>query len=177
MHKLDVEIIVAVDEDGGFGKDGKIPWHYSEDLKHFKEVTTGHVCIMGRKTYEDMLEMRKARDAKKENPPAIDAILPNRESFVVTRSNMDTPGATKARNLTEAIGHVMRDDPRKIFIIGGWRMYVEGLTWASRVHLTLVPGRFDCDKFFPVSVLNKNFKIIDGKQEGDLKFVTYARVR
>ena len=68
MHKLDVEIIVAVDEDGGFGKDGKIPWHYSEDLKHFKEVTTGHVCIMGRKTYEDMLEMRKARDAKRRIP-------------------------------------------------------------------------------------------------------------
>ena len=92
-----LSIIVAVDESGGFGKGGKIPWNIPEDMKHFQEVTKGGVCIMGRKTYEDMLAMttiRKEKEAAKEtgSPPTtselqrtITEILPGRTSFVVTR--------------------------------------------------------------------------------------------
>lgn len=54
-------IIVAVDCEGGFGKEGKIPWFLPEDFEHFKNMTTGHVCVMGRRTYEEMLETRKRK--------------------------------------------------------------------------------------------------------------------
>ena len=181
MHRENVhplEIIVAVDEEGGFGKDGKIPWHYSEDLKHFKDTTTGHVCIMGRKTYEDMLAMRKDMDAKKKKRgAAIDEILPNRQSFVVTsNAKFKAPGATVVRNLREAVNSLAANDKRKVFVIGGERMYIEALTSTTFIHMTMVPGSHACDKFFPIKVLNK-FQIKSGKKEGELKFITYERVR
>jgi dihydrofolate reductase len=69
-----VNIIVAVDDAGGFGKDGKIPWHFPEDFKRFKEITKDSVCVMGRNTYEDMLEMVKSR--KKDPNVKIETILP-----------------------------------------------------------------------------------------------------
>ena len=52
---------------GGFGKDGKIPWSIPEDLDHFKEITTGHICVMGRRTYTDMLAMRLGAGKPAEN--------------------------------------------------------------------------------------------------------------
>lgn len=178
MYKSDLEIVVAVDEDGGFGKDGKIPWYYPEDLKHFKEITTGHVCIMGRKTYTDMLEMRRERDKKKKKPTEIKEILPNRQSFVVTSDpDLETPGASKVKSIREAVTSLSIDDPRKIFVIGGERMYREALSWTTKIHLTLVPGTHECDKHFPVDVLHTKFLIIRGDVEGDLKYITYERVQ
>lgn len=177
IHKA-LDIIVAIDEDGGFGKDGKIPWYFPEDLKHFKEITTGNICIMGRKTYEDMLEMRKERDAKKENPPPIDDILPNRTSYVITRnSDLETPGATKAARISEAMQLIPEGDTRNIFVIGGEKMFIEALPFTRRVHITLIPGRFNCDKRFPVNILSTKFKIAKGEVDGDLKFITYLRIK
>lgn len=171
-----LSIILAVDEHGGFGKDGKIPWYFPEDLKHFKEVTTGHVCVMGRKTYEDMLEMRKERDAKKKTKKKIKEILPNRKSFVVTSNpEFEAPGATVVKSLREAVQSLEPNE--HVFVIGGYRMFIEALSWADTVHLTVVKGTYDCDRFFPVEVLNKGYRIIDGTQTDDLYFVTYQRTR
>lgn len=178
MYKHEVEIVIAVDEHGGFGKDGKIPWYYPEDLKRFKKITTGHVCVMGRRTYVDMLEMRKERDAKKKKKVAIKEILPNRECFVVTSNkDLETPGATKVTSIRDAFNQLSIDDPRKIFIIGGERMYREALSMTTKVHLTMVPGVHDCDKFFPVEVLTKRFLILGGEVENELKYLTYERVK
>lgn len=170
----ELEIIVAVDETGGFGKDGKIPWHFTEDLKHFKELTTGNICIMGRKTYEDILEMKKARNTIDD----IKEILPNRTSFVITgRTDITTPGATKAKSLSDVMMQIPPNDPRRVFVIGGERLFIEALASTVKIHLTLIPGVYHCDKRFPVKVLTNRFKITAGEKKDNLQFLTYTRIK
>jgi len=163
-------IIVAVDESGGFGKDGKIPWHSKEDFAHFKEVTKGHPCVMGRKTYEDMLAMKKDKDNIKE-------ILPGRQSFVVTSNNeFEAPGATVVNGLRAAVQSLDGNDHRPVFVLGGEKLFIEALAWTETIHMTIMDGDYDCDRFFPIKTLEK-FAIVDGKLGDGLKFVTYKRRR
>jgi dihydrofolate reductase len=166
-----IALIVAVDEVGGFGKEGKIPWHFPEDLSFFKKQTSGNVCVMGRKTYQDLLNYRK-----KDNKP-IDKILPNRESFVVTRnSNFNAPGATVVRSVREALDSLDFQDNRNIYLIGGEKIYISGLSLADKIYMTLIPGNYNCDRHFPIRAMVKKFKLINGKKEGELKFLTYKRM-
>lgn len=171
-----LEIIVAVDQEGGFGKEGKIPWHHSEDLKHFKEITADGICLMGRNTYIDMLEMRRVRDIKHgKTAEPIKEILPNRLSIVITSSpHQDTPGALTATSIDEALEMV--DGRRRIFVIGGERMYVEALPMTGIVHRTVVPGWYNCDKFFPTAVLEHKFTVAGIKEENSLTFYTHVRI-
>ena len=169
-----LSIIVAVDEDGGFGKDGKIPWDIPEDMKHFKEVTSGGICIMGRKTYEDMLNMVKA---KRKSKKKLKEILPGRDSFVVTSdADYKAEGATVVRNIRGAIEQLDESDHREIFILGGYRMFIEALSWTTTIYMSIVKNeRYQCDKKFPIEVLNNRYKIVDGKETEKLYFVTYKR--
>ncbi len=181
-----LSIIVAVDGDGGFGKDGKIPWYIPADMRHFMEVTKDSVCIMGRKTYEDMLKMVLDRKRAKITPtgspptmpePIIESILPGRTSFVVTSNDKyEAQGATAVPNIRAAVQSLAENDKREIFVLGGRRMYIEALSWTDTVYLTLIKGdAYDCDIFFPIEVLNKEYKIVDGTQTEELYFVTYKR--
>ncbi len=173
-----VSIIVAVDSGGGFGKNGKIPWNIPEDMKHFRERTKGGVCIMGRRTYEDMLRMWKERQAKRKNSKSTEpkAILPDRESFVVT-SNPDfhCPGATAVGSITQGIQKCPANDTREIFILGGYRMFVEALSRCQAIYMTIIKGdSYDCNKVFPIQVLNKYYNIVDGAETEKCYFVTYT---
>jgi len=190
-----LSIVVAVDEDGGFGKDGKIPWDIPEDLRHFKEVTSGGVCIMGRKTYEDMHAMFMDRKKPKiidvdeevetiENtvnikqsaiPP--DAILHGRQSFVVTSDAEYTPvGATAVQTIRGAIQQLDEQDNREIFVVGGHRMFIEALSWTTTIYLTIIKNeRYQCDKKFPIEILNKEYRIVNGEETEKLYFVTYKK--
>lgn len=172
-----VSIIVAVDRFGGFGKDGKIPWHIPEDFKHFKETTKGTICIMGRKTYEDMLEMVKSRQKKKKK---IKEILPGRTCMVLTRQEgYEAEGATAYPSLTEAVQSIDDGDEREVFILGGEKLFIQALTDASKVYMTVVKDEkgYDCDRFFPVDVVNQEFKITDGRETDLCYYVTYERQR
>jgi len=170
-----LNIIVGVDKAGGFGKDGKIPWHFPEDLKHFKEVTKDSICIMGRKTYEDMLEMVKARQKKKRK---VSKILPSRHCIVLTRQeNYKAEGADVASSLIQAIADLPEDDKRPIFVIGGEKLFVESLPFVHTVYMTIVNDYYDCDRFFPLEYLTKKFRIAEGKTNDDekLMFMKYQR--
>ena len=170
-HIPPLNIIVAVDESGGFGKNGKIPWNIKEDMQHFKEITSGNICLMGRKTYEDMFDMYIKRN---KNDP--EEILPNRLSFVITSNqNYKVKGAKVARNIRDAIQQLEDNDNRKIFIIGGYKMFIESMPWVSTIYLTLIKGMYDCDVFFPVDVLNKKFTLVEGEEKDKLYFLTYKR--
>lgn len=173
-----VSIIVATDDEGGFGKDGAIPWinepFATKDLRHFKSITDGNVCIMGRKTYQDMLKFRLSKIKKKDK---ITEILPGRESFVVTsEKRLKTPGAKVVKNIREAIHSLPANDSRTVFVIGGERMYIEALPWTSTIYMTVIKKRYKCDKFFPIKAL-KDFAIKHGEQEGEMQFLTYERVK
>ena len=109
------------------GKDNKLPWHLPEDLRWFKKLTTGNVIIMGRKTWE-----------------SIGVPLPNRESIVVTRSEI--PGVRTVRSLEEIDP---KADAREYFVIGGAQLFQKALPLCSDVFLTLVKREVEGDVYLP----------------------------
>ena len=174
-----LSIIVALDEDGGFAKDGKIPWinepWAKEDLKHFQEVTKGGVCIMGRNTYEDMLEIMKGRGKKEKG---IKEILPGRQSYVVTRNNAyKAIGAKVVHGIRDAVNDLDQTDRREVFVIGGEKLFIEALAWTTTVYCTIINGDWNCDRFFPIKTLIDNYKIVEGSKNEHMKFVKYTRIR
>lgn len=169
-----INIIVAVDENGGFGKQGQIPWHFKKDFKHFKDTTKDSVCIMGRKTYEEILEKNKGRKKK------IKDLLPGRMCYVLSRNTEFKPKGNCLRftNLREAVDAAEKLD-KQIFVLGGEKLFVEALAWARTIYMTIIEGIYNCDRFFPVKFLTKYYDIVDGQKETEndteLKFITYKR--
>ena len=98
-----ISLIAAISENRVIGKDNQLPWHIPSDLRHFKEITSGHPVIMGRKTFE-----------------SIGRLLPNRTNIIVTREqDYETPGAEICHSTDEAIELASRHDQNKIFLICG----------------------------------------------------------
>ena len=125
-----VSIIVAVAENGVIGDKNTLLWHISEDLKHFKAVTTGHPVIMGRKTYE-----------------SLGRPLPNRTNVVITRQQVEIPGCRVVHSLGEAVALFPGDD--EVFVIGGAQIYAQALPLADRFYLTRVFRAYEGDTRFP----------------------------
>lgn len=123
-------LIVAVARNGVIGRAGTLPWHLSEDLRHFKQTTSGHAIIMGRRTYE-----------------SIGRPLPKRRNIVVTRSGAPFEGCETATSLPEAIA-LARETDDCPFIIGGASLYAEALPIATEVHLTRIDHDYEGDTFF-----------------------------
>ena len=141
MNETHVQMIFAMDEECGIGKGGGIPWHYKEDFQFFAKTTKNSTCIMGRKTYESILEVVGERDI----------LLPNRLSIVVTsQSDLKTPGAISASSISDALAKATHDT---VSIIGGVGLYEECIGIASAVYVTRIPGTHDCDTFI-ISVMS-----------------------
>lgn len=130
QHK-NITMIAAVAENNALGKDNKLIWHLSDDLKRFKNLTKGHHVIMGRKTFESM-------------PKA----LPNRTNVVISRQKEYTAeNAHVVHSLEAALALAQEDD--QPFIIGGGEIYRQGLAFANCIELTRVHDDFEADTFFP----------------------------
>ena len=128
-----VEILVARAANGVIGRDGRLPWHLPSDLRRFRELTTGHAVVMGRKTFESL--------------PAAVRPLPERRNIVLTRNPGYAPGAgvETAGDLASALE--LCDG--SCFVIGGEQVYAEALPLAERVHCTEVAAEPDGDAYFP----------------------------
>lgn len=128
-----ISLIVAMDEQRGIGKSGKLPWRLSSDLKRFRELTMGHHMIVGRKTFE-----------------SIGKPLPGRQTIVVTRSKTYRPeGCLVAHSVEDAIRMARKRGETEAFICGGAAIYAGALAEANRLYLTLVYAVVDADVFFP----------------------------
>ena len=115
-----LSIIVAVSENNAIGKDNNLLWHISEDLKHFKEITSGHSVLMGRKTFESL--------GKK---------LPNRRNIVITRNpDYTAEGCEMASSLEDAVRLCAGEE--EVFVIGGGEIYRQARDMASKLYLTVV---------------------------------------
>ena len=125
-----ISLIVAVAENGVIGDKNALLWHISEDLRHFKAVTTGHPVVMGRKTWE-----------------SLGRPLPNRTNVVVTRQKAAIPGCTVVHSLEEAVALFPKDE--EVFVIGGAQIYGEALPAADRFYLTRVHRAYEGDTLFP----------------------------
>ncbi len=152
-------IIAAVSKNGVIGKNGDIPWHYPEDLKHFKETTTGHPVIMGRKTFESLPEDYRP--------------LPGRENIVLTRSGVENDEVTEAGSLEEAYSKAA-EESEEAFVIGGESVYRQSLPEADRMILTRVHDEFDGDTYFPEWDESK-WEEVGRDEREEISFVRYTR--
>ncbi|NRY60801.1 dihydrofolate reductase [Clostridium beijerinckii] len=129
-----ISIIVAIAKDNVIGKDNKLLWHISEDLKRFKKITTGKKMIMGRKTFE-----------------SLPGILPNREHIVLTRDNnfnVDSDKVTIEHDFNSVLQRYSECED-EIFVIGGAEIYKQFLPYAKKLYLTKVDEEFEGDTYFP----------------------------
>jgi dihydrofolate reductase len=124
--------IAAMSLNRVIGAGNKIPWHLPEDFKWFKKLTTGHVVVMGRKTFE-----------------SIGKPLPNRTTIVVSRSADPIPGVHKVGDLAQIDLEAPEFGGREFFICGGAQIYQQALPLCSDLFLTLVNRVVEGDTFFP----------------------------
>jgi dihydrofolate reductase len=129
----EIIIIVAAAENGVIGKNNAMPWSIKGNLAHFKEMTMGCPCIMGRKTWESL--------PKKPLPGRLNIIV----SKTITAEN--SPDVKIFSSLLSAIEYCAAYE--KIFICGGESVYKQALPLADRIDFTLIPGQYDGDAFFP----------------------------
>ncbi len=157
-------IIVAVDEHYAIGRDGDLLCHLPNDLKHFKNVTSGHTVIMGRRTFESLPK----------------GALPNRKNIVITSAPAeDFPNCVVCRNWDEVFAET-KDEIS--FIIGGGMIYKQAIEWVETLYLTRIHHKFDnADTFFP-AIDNDTWNLADEeKNEADERhaypytFLTYKR--
>jgi dihydrofolate reductase len=127
-----VSIVVARARSGVIGRDGGLPWRLPGDMRHFRELTTGHAVIMGRRTWESIPERFRP--------------LPGRRNIVLTRrAGYEAPGAEVLSDLPTAIAACDGD----AFVIGGGQVYGEALALATRAVVTEIEADVEGDAFFP----------------------------
>ena len=133
---MKISIISAMGRNRGLGFGNKLPWHLPDDLKRFKELTSGHMVIMGRKTYE-----------------SIGRPLPNRENIIITRNPVyKADGCVVVGSMEDALREAAVAEENRndeVFIIGGAEIYALGLPYADKMYLTFVDADVPMDAFFP----------------------------
>jgi dihydrofolate reductase len=159
-------IIAGIAQNKVIGNKGQLPWHISEDLKHFKDLTLGHPVIMGRVTHEEIL-------SKLGKP------LPGRTNIVISRSNIPSEGILVVHSVRDAIEEAKKYGD-KIYIIGGRNIYEQTIDLADKLEITEVYKNFDGDVLFP-NVHEEDWREIareDKNAQGmKFSFVTYEKVR
>jgi dihydrofolate reductase len=146
--------IAAMSLNRVIGNGNKIPWHLPEDFKWFKATTTGHVIVMGRKTFE-----------------SIGKPLPNRETIVLSRSAFSRPEVKTIGSLDELPAIVAG---RQAFICGGAQVYAQALPMCSELYLTLVKRDVEGDAFFPP--FEDQFELVEEIRETtEFKILHYRR--
>jgi len=159
-----ISFIVAMDKNNVIGYKNEMPWHLPNDLRFFKEKTTGHTIIMGRKTFE-----------------SIGRVLPNRHHIVLTRSTTVFPKEVEVVNDIEDIVQLSQNKEEELFVIGGGNIFKQMLEYADRLYVTIIDEAFAGDVFFPhictddwkETIKEKGIK--NAKNPYDYHFIQYDR--
>lgn len=155
-------LIVAYTKNRVIGDKGKIPWRIKGEQRRFKELTTGNVVIIGRKSYEE-----------------IGRPLPNRFTVVVSgTASFEAENCTTASSLREAIEKAGKLQPGKnIYISGGAGLYGEAINLVEKMYITEVEAEIDGDTYFPEFDEGLFTKTIDERVDGEIPYtyVTYTR--
>lgn len=153
-------------EKNEIGFENQLLWHLPKDLKHFKDLTSGHPIIMGRKTYE-----------------SIGKPLPNRTNIVVSRKkDWFEEGILIVGSLKEAIKFAKKID-EEVFVIGGGNIYEQTMDIVDKLEVTLVKADLEADTFFPKideKIWKKTNEICHEKDEKngyDFCFQTFERIK
>jgi dihydrofolate reductase len=128
-----ISLVAAVDQKGGIGRDNRLPWHLSDDLKNFRRLTMGHHVLMGRKTYQSS-----------------QGKMPGRKLIVLTRSaDFQVADAQIVPSLDAGIQLAQTAGETELFIIGGAQVFAQALPIAQRLYYTEVHADAGADTFFP----------------------------
>lgn len=148
-----ISLVVAAATNNAIGKDGQLPWHLPNDMKHFKNVTWGMPVIMGRKTFE-----------------SLGKALPGRKNIVITRQqNWKQEGTVAVKSIDDALFVATATDANEVMVIGGGEIYKALFDKAKRIYLTRVEAAPEADTFFPV-IHPEHWKLISQKNyEADEK--------
>lgn len=156
-------MIAAVAENNALGKNNDLLWHLPLDFKRFKEITSGHHIIMGRKTFESFPKP-----------------LPNRTHIVISRQeNYNPEGCIVVENLEKAIAVCPTEE--HLYIIGGGEIYSQSIHLADQLDITRVHHSFDADVYFPEidpeiwELTSEIFNSKDEKHLFDYTFQTFIR--
>jgi dihydrofolate reductase len=159
---MTTSIIVAIAKNRAIGKDNKLLWYLPNDLKHFKDVTTGHTVIMGRKTFD-----------------SVGKPLPRRRNIVVTRQDISIEGCEVVKSIEAALALCAGED--EVFIVGGAEIYRQAIPLTDRIYLTIIDQEFEGDTFFPElntgdwqETQRENFEP-DDKNKYSYSFITLER--
>jgi dihydrofolate reductase len=156
-------LVAAVADNGVIGRDGALPWHLPDDLRHFRSCTLGKPVLMGRRTFE-----------------SIGKALPGRRNLVLTRTAAASGAGVEYVASLEAARALTQDAP-ELCVIGGASLYAQALGAATRIHLTQVHGEVAGDAYFPLSELAGWREIERLEHPGDarhayaMSFVTLER--
>ena len=162
-----LSIIVAKAKNNIIGKDNKIIWHLPEDLKHFKNITTGHTIIMGRKTFE-----------------SLGRVLPNRKHIIFSNNpsfNVNEENVKVVHSLLEIQDLI--EGKEEAFVIGGAMIYNFLMPYVKKMYVTEIDKEFEGDTFFPKiddniwKETSREKGIKDDKNNLDYYFVTYERIK
>ncbi|MFQ3229323.1 dihydrofolate reductase [Reinekea sp.] len=164
-----VSMIWAMAENNVIGRDNKLPWHLPNDLKYFKQITTGKPVIMGRKTYD-----------------SIGRPLPNRTNIVITRdTRFNAEGVKVVNSLDDAIelaeATCLVNAQEEVIVMGGAEIYKLCLPRADRLYVTLVHAEVEGDAYFPAIDLShyrevkREFFDKDGPNPFDYSFCVFDR--
>ncbi|HEX9979547.1 MAG TPA: dihydrofolate reductase [Flavobacterium sp.] len=158
-----VILIAAAGENSSLGKNNSLPWHLPDDFKRFKQLTTGHYIIMGRKTFESFPKP-----------------LPNRTHVVITRNkDYNREGCIVATSLEEAFRLSPQDED--VFVIGGGEIFNLAMPYADKIELTRIHASFEADAFFPETdaagweLSFSEFHPADEKHQFAFTFESYIR--
>lgn len=153
---MKLALIAAVSRNRVIGKDGKLPWHISEDLKRFKRLTTGHALLMGRKTYE-----------------SLGRPLPNRRNVVLTSHPIHNVETYASIDLAL---EALKDEDR-VFVIGGGEIFAQVLKRADELYLTIVDQNVDGDTVFPPyeHLLATRFKQANREDHDGYAFIDFVK--
>jgi dihydrofolate reductase len=142
-----ISLVVAVADNGVIGRKGKLPWHLPDDLRRFKELTTGHTVVMGRRTFE-----------------SIGRALPNRRNVVLTRNRTwAADGAEVVHDLASFLGTA--DQNEEILVIGGAEVFNQTLPMADRVYLTSVHVEVEGETVF-AGLDQSEWELLSEEQRG-----------
>ena len=162
-----ISIIVAVADNGVIGRGGQLPWHLSDDLRRFKQLTMGHTIVMGRRTWE-----------------SIGRPLPGRRTVVVSRQRgyrIDAEGVHVATSLDDALLWAEAAGEEEAFVVGGAELYREALSRADRLYVTRVHAEVEGDTSFPLFTLalwrlvSTEIHAADARNDHSFSFEVYER--
>ncbi|MCF8232621.1 MAG: dihydrofolate reductase [Bacteroidales bacterium] len=156
-------IIAAMDRNRVLGQNNDIPWHIPHDLKRFKQITSGHTVIMGRKTFE-----------------SLPGPLPKRRNIVITsREDYSPPGVEVVKSIEDSIK--IADKKQENFVAGGANIYEQFLPFADKLYLTFIDAAYEGDTYFPVIdlsqwyLMEEEHHVTDDDKQIPFRYKTYQR--